>query len=694
MKLTPYLTLTTLILALLLALSGGAYAAAGREDNADRLSQNQSYTFSPGYINAAMQRAENIMNQAIKRGKAKGNIDEAEEEAVDKSGRDIKKQSHDKEAPHLLMKTGSTNEGGAANTAGNTQNTIKQAGADDINIGEGIQYGADRALIIPGTGQKVACETIGGKTYVLAGFSNGVFQSVQEAIDFAQSGETVIVKGGNVDPGQDFLTPKTGVNLLGGYAEDGSRDFANSSVLDSYVGWTSVSEATEISGFTFNAMVYFDSSSLIIKNNTFKDTLYLWGTGSSIVENNIFDGPYATFGAWREANVLLKGNDFKNGPGLDANQSGHIISQNNNFARFGMAQNGARNFGTLISQNDYFQTGYRTISNTPYLSIQAASIAPNLSVGIINPTTFTIVIDSGISTLSNNTLEHTYPLHNQFVATSDINLNANGTGDAGYSLLDYKMKRETVKKDEMMSSAFGQINNFNPVTGPGIMRVVNESAVSPIIGNYAAFNPQDMSGLMALVNILNNPSSDQKIMIDSITLLLQDVNKVEVESGTSPELTKAQNELIQMVAQVLLAQAMPDLFKAGEMAGMKDIFKDLDTQKTKVMLDYQTTTTPYYESIKKDLAKNMAILQMNNIFSKGMLEEDLKNASRSDIEKIIEKLRKTSDKFREKDYILQQEAKYREKYLDPNKKKLEADTRVMLNDFTRRLSERLEQAKR
>ena len=224
-----------------------------------------------------------------------------------------------------------------------------------------------------------------------------------------------------------------------------------------------------------------------------------------------------------------------------------------------------------------------------------------------------------------------------------------------------------------------------------------KSALSPPVTTMAYKGAEwadEANRVSASSAVPKDQPENQKIILESMSAILKDANKVEQESGTTPELTKAQSELLQMVANVLLAQAMPDLLKSGDMAGIKDVFKDLDIQKNKVMLDYQTQTQPYYESIKKDLSKNMAILQMNNIFSKGMLESELKNASRSDIDKIIEKLKKTSDKFFEKDYILQQEAKYREKFLDPNKKKLEADTRTMLNEFTKRLSEKLEQAKK
>ena len=52
----------------------------------------------------------------------------------------------------------------------------------------------------------------------------------------------------------------------------------------------------------------------------------------------------------------------------------------------------------------------------------------------------------------------------------------------------------------------------------------------------------------------------------------------------------------------------------------------------------------------------------------------------------LEKIKKMKDKSFEEAYILQQEAKYRQAYLDPNKKKLEDDMKGMLNNFTSRLN--------
>ena len=69
-----------------------------------------------------------------------------------------------------------------------------------------------------------------------------------------------------------------------------------------------------------------------------------------------------------------------------------------------------------------------------------------------------------------------------------------------------------------------------------------------------------------------------------------------------------------------------------------------------------------------------------------MLEKDLKDAPRSEIDKIVEKLKQKEKRTFEEEYVLQQEAKARKAYLDPNKKKLEDSMKTMLHDFTKKLA--------
>ena len=199
----------------------------------------------------------------------------------------------------------------------------------------------------------------------------------------------------------------------------------------------------------------------------------------------------------------------------------------------------------------------------------------------------------------------------------------------------------------------------------------------------------DVETAMRLADILKNPTDDQKTIIDTIKALLGDTHRTEKEPGKqpNPELKKAQDDLLNAVANILLAQAVPDLLKQGDISNIKTIFQELDTKKNKIMLEYAKSTKPYYENMIKDLAKNMAILQSKNLLSPNMAKDELDKLPPSELDRILEKIKNMKDKSFEEAYILQQEAKYRKDYLDPNKKKLEDDMKGLLNNFTARLSE-------
>ena len=101
------------------------------------------------------------------------------------------------------------------------------------------------------------------------------------------------------------------------------------------------------------------------------------------------------------------------------------------------------------------------------------------------------------------------------------------------------------------------------------------------------------------------------------------------DKAKSEELKKAENDLLNAVANILLAQAMPDLLKKGDMANIKGIFQELDTQKKAILMEYEKGTKPYYDNMLKDLAKNMAILQLKNILNGNMTKEELAAAERT-----------------------------------------------------------------
>ncbi len=220
-----------------------------------------------------------------------------------------------------------------------------------------------------------------------------------------------------------------------------------------------------------------------------------------------------------------------------------------------------------------------------------------------------------------------------------------------------------------------------------------ESTLAIPVDIVQSTKAQEMEIALILAGILNNPTEDQKNILNAVEALLVEINAIE-EASLSPEaIRKTENDLLQMVAAILIAQAIPDLLKEGDVSNIKDTFSELNSVKSRILIEYGESIKPYYEEMKKLLSDNIAILQLNNIISKNMAEQELAKLEPNGVDKILEKLRKASNKSFDEEYILQQEAKYRKQYIDPNKKVIEDKMKDMMKDFTKRLSGILEETK-
>jgi hypothetical protein len=251
----------------------------------------------------------------------------------------------------------------------------------------------------------------------------------------------------------------------------------------------------------------------------------------------------------------------------------------------------------------------------------------------------------------------------------------------------------------MLKGTDGLFNKSSGQIDPAMLaklvdRSINAASLAAPLASAADQRIQTMDIALALANILKNPTEDQKLILDSIISLLSDTNKNKENDSQSPELKKAQDDLLQMVANVLIAQAIPDLLKEGDVAGIKNIFKDLDTEKSKLIVDYNESIKPYYSEIKKLLSRNLAMLQLNNIVSKTMLQEEISKMEPNEIDRIIGKIKKMQNTSFEANYIVQEEAKLHSKFIDPNKKAFEDRMKAMLEGFTQRLSKILETTKK
>ena len=147
---------------------------------------------------------------------------------------------------------------------------------------------------------------------------------------------------------------------------------------------------------------------------------------------------------------------------------------------------------------------------------------------------------------------------------------------------------------------------------------------------------------------------------------------------------------MQVVANILIAQAIPDLLKEGDMSIIKNIFRELDSQKAKLLFEYDEAVKPYYSEMKAVISSNMAFLQMNNILSKTIIQEELKKLEPSEVDRIIEKIKKLQSSSPDAASMLRQESGLRSKYINPNKKVFEDRLKQMLEGFTAKLSKILE----
>ncbi|MCX5686556.1 MAG: right-handed parallel beta-helix repeat-containing protein [Candidatus Omnitrophica bacterium] len=695
MKMTHLVMIASIMIAISF-MGGGLVYANGNDDNTDRLTSNQSYTFSPGYINAAKQQTDAILRQESPK---KSLFDRAVEYVQSKLAHNIKEDTNTKVTPNLQMRTGSD---ASANTLAPAANAILTDSTQyNVAIGSGANQEYD--------GSRLISEVINGRRHVYAGFDDYGTSTIQNAIDKANAGDLVVVRG------KDFtdtveITMKDGVSMYGGYKEDGTRDLSKLTSFQRIGGVEQVSATdfqnyTEFSGFRlisfasnmkitnasnfvlsdnyFTSSLSAYSSNILIQNNRFGNSISISGGNVSIISNQLFSYGIAVSGG----TALVKNNYMRgSGWGIAALSGASVISNNNNFVGGLYA-----NSGNITSTNDYFAGNpiYTTNNANGICSINSVSAALNT---LAKAADTKVILNSASSAA---------------VAASTFDSERK-------SLIESRMWDKSYNLKEESNLVIKNLNTMDPNTVTGIFKgllsnkdKLTQGANIPMDPNLVIklaqealsrsamainghINMQEAELAMALASILNNPTEDQKVVLKGITALLTDISKVAPESGQSLELFKAQNELLQMVVNTLLSQAIPDLLKEGDISGIKGIFEKLDIQKSKIMLDYQTYTTPYYESVKKDLIKNMSALQLNNVLLKGMLEEELKNVSRSDIDIIIAKLKKLEKKTFETGYILQQEAKYRKDYLDPNKKKLEDDMKGILQDATKKLNRTLE----
>jgi len=705
MKTLKFTSLALLIMALV-SFAGTPISYSSSNDD-KHLSANDSIYSPSGYMNKEIQQARSLTDKYLANKDKSDNKTEATQREVSQK---VATQAVEKPKPQLKQKQSS------AAKAGNAANTITDSTRNNVSINSGTekQYldrAANRVYNDAGQGRVLLSEVINGQRCIYVGFTNAGTDTIQQALNRAGAGDMILVRGNSSY--SSFSLPNVGVKIYGGYNESGVRDIQNNiTTINGTVTISNIDKLTEINGFAINAiqanmsaLTITNSSSIQITNNTF--TVISAGTtadvsissSSVVVRNNNFNSSYGMqvngqltkyYTVWRTPFGEIYRTAYANEPGAIAHTTGavsNVTSINNNFNSYhttfysGVMANGVSN---ISSSNDYYSKGtmqsMRTIETygDPIMSfndirtqLNTSSYSAPLNLEIAAKTS--TLVNIALPTLDEYRSFQPFSNENNYKA-----LDPNEIGSIFRTLLS--------NKDGLKSQGLS--------TGP----VDSSLAIRPMLNNLrsdAIAAPIDQStreqeiGLaQSLANILKNPTEAQKVTIDSIKALLNDINKVEEAlADQSPELKKASDDLLQMVANILLAQAVPDLLNKGDVSNIKAIFSELDTQRNKIMLEYAQSTKPYYENMIKDLAKNMAMLQAKNLLNPNMSKDELSKLPPSELDKILDKIRNMKDKSFEEKYLLQQEAKYRQDYLDPNNKKLESDMKGMLKNFTGRIND-------
>jgi len=699
-----------LLIAVAVTLVIPAYAGM---DSSDKLSQNQSSVFSPGYINASKQKTDAIIYQ---QNKPKTFMENAMEYVNNKLGRKVTEDAVDKPVPELKKKTSQVSGDDKAlmpTTTTTTETKLIDSTNYNVNIGMGTEQIYDNGRLIS--------EVINETRHVYAGFDNVGKGTISEALDISNAGDFLIIKGKTFN--EDMFVTR-GIKIYGGYDESGLRDIEKTpttingsfiicgTTADSWGFLEGVKDTVEINGFNIHVpdsnienwgmrnggIIAFQSADVLIANNTFyapksyeycvyADTSFLTvknnnfergigiETATNFIDSSYYDGVEGDY--WLNEELQRRAT--------------HITSMNNNYKDTQSAGIDEWSMSNVISTNDYFAG--EQIAINPFNAREMTNSIINPSVQVNQQrlnTPISIIVESEI--MNTGTI-------------SDYNLNQinkrafNSLADGFSENMQFLNSKST---GLILAALIGDKNEFNKnnfsqqnllIVNNIVENIVLQAALAIPANNVSNIREEYVGIALALQNIMRNPTADQKLILDTLQALLQDTEKAINESGT-PELKKASDDLLQMVAAILIAQAIPDLLKEGDVSGIKGIFTELNTEKSRILLQYQDSTKLYYNEMIKELSKNMDILQLKDIISGKLSRDDLERIPRNELDKIVEKLRQAKDKSFETEYLLQEEAKLRKAYIDPNKRVMEENMKDMMNGFTKRLSKILEATKK
>jgi len=627
-KATVYLTIVSFM-----ALMCGGVSFAQSNGSGERSLENSAREITPSWLNADLYKTYKVkeINEGDKGAQAGENAEYLEKEL----GQSLAEDTTTKVKPDLKKKTGgeTTDASGVAKEGVSflsPEGTILITADYEVDIGSGeaeYQYHDEDGRLM--------WEYIDGIKHIYVGFDDagyafdGTTDSIQNAIDIADSRDVILVYAGtyvgDIDISHD-------VRIYGGFNSSGQRDIAGSTttitgnidVTSTLNADSGTMELGELNGFYMSADSRIDASNsdFALIDLTFGNNTYV-----SVIDGNVW------------IKVTSGGLDW---PSTSRTGPGGLPA--------------------------YFSAPDTTVSNVGNPRLEDI---PSVST----PATISDTLETPMRKWNRPGRQ----LHDETVMISYITFGTNYSNPMNKDNLKTIFKGLLTNKDALALDAAGALD---PALIAKLLQDILGEAALPL--SIDEIDSQVMEIAMILANIFKNPTSEQKLMIDVLQELLDEAQKLEEETGNE-DLKKATDDFTEMVATVLLAQALPDLLKKGDISNMKSVFEELDMEKEQILREYKDSVRIYYKSLVEELAANMATLQLKDILSKSLTERELGKLSTQRIDEIVNKIRSVKDKTITEEQILKVEGKYREEYLVPAKRILEENIKILLQGFTKKL---------
>jgi hypothetical protein len=185
----------------------------------------------------------------------------------------------------------------------------------------------------------------------------------------------------------------------------------------------------------------------------------------------------------------------------------------------------------------------------------------------------------------------------------------------------------------------------------------------------------------------SSPSKDMVKVTEALKTIMSDLKKSDA-AGDGPQVKELQDQFAKIAD--MMDSNQYSLNVPGRDAGYASVahlFKGLDNQRAVMMMKYVKATEPYYDKVRGILLKNIKIIKAMGGVAKQVTEEDIAKMPRSEIDKILEKMRQAADKTFEMDYILQQESEYKKEHIEPNIKQLKNEMAGAIGEFTEKVSQ-------